>query len=81
MFTNFGDKKDTAELIILNDVNFMGKQEEMIKDLIVEQNANIESKFIDDKVWDVSLPCIIFTNKISAFHYFCNSPKYKNDTI
>ena len=59
----------------------MGKQEEMIKALIVGQNTNIESKFIDDKVWDVSLPCIILTNKITTFHYFCTSPEYKNETI
>lgn len=57
----------------------IGWVKKIINSLIVGQTTNIGNKFIDEKVWDLSLPCIILSNKLSTFMYFYNSPEYSND--
>ena len=75
----FETKKDTAQLVMLDDVTFVQNQKQMIKALIVGASTRIRSLHNDKFLWSRSCPCIILTNELSTFYYMANSDEFKND--
>lgn len=80
-WSDFENKLDTAQLIILDDITFIQKQKELIKGLIVGQSVTIRSLYIDNKVFNKSLPCVILTNNFQTYLYMCNSSEFNCDLI
>lgn len=76
---NFMEKENTAQLLILDDVHFIGKQKEMVKALMVGESVNIESKHVDNYIWTKNLPCVILTNNAFVYHYLTTSEEFKTE--
>ena len=76
---NFMEKENTAQLLILDDVHFIGKQKEMVKALMVGESVNIESKHVDNYIWKKSLPCVILTNNAYVYDYLNRSEEFKTE--
>lgn len=71
----FREKKDTAKLIILDDVSFIGSEREMWKALVSGEEVNIRTAYVNEK-WKGGLPCIILTNEISTAEYWSSSDNF-----
>jgi len=78
---NFEDKLETAQMIIFDDVQFIGKQKELLKALIVGDVTSIDSKFVDDKMFKLNLPCVVLTNDLDAFNFFNRSELFNKDSV
>lgn len=76
---NFMEKEKTAQLLILDDVHFIGKQKEMVKALMVGESVNIESKHVDNYMWTRNLPCVILTNNAYVYNYLTTSEEFKTE--
>jgi len=77
----FEEKKDTAQLVMLDDVTFDQKQKQMIKALIVATSTRIRSLHTDRFNFSRCCPCILLTNEIGTFNYFITSDDFKNDLV
>lgn len=75
----FEDKIDTAQLVILDDVDFGPKQKEIIKALIAGQSTYIKSNYVDNKLWSRSCPCVWLSNNIHTLFYVMNSDEFRDD--
>lgn len=74
----FEKKINTAQLIILDDVDMIKSQKELIKALIVGQGCDFRSLYVDNKTFNKSIPCVILTNNIYILNYFMKSPEFNN---
>ena len=75
----FKNKKNTAQLIILDDVQFLKKQKEIFKALIVGQPTNFKSNYVDNEYWNRSCPCIVLTNNFHILFNVISSKEYNED--
>ena len=69
----FEVKKNTARIIIIDDVGYIGKDLEIWKALAVGEPTNIRTPYYND-MWEKNLPCIILSNDISTLNFWLNDP-------
>ena len=75
----FKDKLNTAQLILLDDCQFLAKQKEIFKALIVGQSTNFKSNYIDNEYWNRSCPCVVLSNNIYVLKYVLTSKEFNED--
>ena len=76
----FDKKKETARLIIIDDVNYISKDIEIWKALSVGEPTNIRTPYYND-MWLKRLPCIILSNNFSTFKYWIKDDSMKSRCI
>ena len=55
----FMEKKDTAQLIILDDITYIRQQKEMIKGLCAGQPVTLRSLYVDNMKFQRCCPVVI----------------------
>jgi len=75
----FMKKKDTAQLVVLDDINWERNQKQMLKQIIAGQPTTLRSLNRDSDIWDKNLPCIILTNELNAFNFLTKAKEFKTE--
>ena len=70
------EKKKTAQIIILDRINFLKKEKELIKKLL----SGIPIEF-HNKRWSRNIPCVIITDNKNAFNYFKESDEFNKNNV
>ena len=76
----FEKKRDTAKLIILDDINYIDKDIEIWKALAVSEPTNIRTPYYNI-AWEKSLPCILLSNNIKTLNYWLDTPDLKTRCV
>ena len=76
----FSSKKETARLVILDDVNYIDKDMEIWKALTVSEPTNIRTPYHNIN-WNKSLPCILLSNNIKTLKYWTETPDLQTRCI
>lgn len=72
----FANKRDTAKLVILDDINYIDKDIEIWKALTVSEPTNIRTPYHNIQ-WGKSLPCVLLSNNIKTLNYWLETPDLK----
>lgn len=73
----FKRKENSAKLVILDDISYIGNEREMWKALISGESVNINTKYHNFK-WKGGLPCIVLTNEISTASFWSSSDLFSS---
>jgi len=73
---DFINKRETAQLIMLDDINWVQNQKQMLKQIIAGQSTTLRSLNSDKEIWDKNLPCIILTNEIKTFDFLNSASEF-----
>ena len=73
--SSFQEKKATAKLIIMDDIELTNFNKKFIKGLLNNQIMPIIDK---EDNWYIKLPVIIITNSIEKFLFYLNNDDFKN---
>lgn len=76
----FEKKQKTAKLVILDDVSYIGKDEEMWKALISGESVNIRTPYCNTP-WDGGRPCVVITNKYATLKFWYGSPLFNTQCV
>lgn len=76
----FIKKKETARLVILDDVNYVMKDIEIWKALTVSEPTNLRTPYYNMQ-WDKSLPCILMSNNVKTLKYWMETEDLKTRCV
>lgn len=76
----FKAKEDTARLIILDDITYVGNEKEMWKALVSGERVNINTKYHNFD-WKGGVPCIVLTNELSTANFWITSSAFNTQCV
>lgn len=73
----FKKKENSAKLVILDDISYIGNEKEMWKALVAGESVNLNTKYHNFK-WKGGLPCVVLTNEVSTAAYWSSSDLFSS---